>query len=301
MTHGGHGYGAFLGDENDLALACAMAFPAPFLAFQYLQGTKRWLAGGATLVLLLGIVASFSRGGFLGLAAAFGYCIIASERRVRNLAVCGVLSAVFLLSIPVAYRQEMGTIRETSSGTAEERLFLWFTATRMWADHPIFGVGPRNSAYLLSKYQPPPTEGGLFSGSEYQGRSWGMKALHSTYFELLSERGLVGVALFAAMAFEHFRGLRRLRRRFPRKRIPPALARDATLYALALEAGLVGYLVAGSFLSMLTYPFFWFFTALAVAHERGVRRDLLAVIHRNRNRTPKGKRTPIATIAPQAL
>lgn len=273
IGHDGHGYGSFMGDENDLALACVMAFPASFLGFQYLRGARRWVCGGIALLLLAGIVASFSRGGFLGLLAAFGYMLFAGANRARNLALCAAAGIAFLVVIPTDYRDEIGTIRETQSGTAEERLFLWVTAARMWADHPFFGVGPRNSAYLLERYQPEPM-GDLFSGGEFQNRRWGMKKVHSTYFELLAERGLVGFGLFSAIAFFFYKQLRQLRREVAKRRGDPIdLVRDASMYALALESGLAGYLVAGAFLSMLSYPYFWFFTALGVAHERAIRRE----------------------------
>src|SRR5262249_21897296 len=76
ITHSGRGYGSFLGDENDLAIACDMAVPFPFLAAQSLRGWKRWTCGFALLVLLVGIVASWSRGGFLGLIGAILYCLL---------------------------------------------------------------------------------------------------------------------------------------------------------------------------------------------------------------------------------
>ncbi len=274
LTHDGHGYGSFLGDENDLALACDMALPFAFLGAQSFRGAKRWTCGFAAILLLSGVVASWSRGGFLGGIAAVAYCLLVGRHRVRNIAIGCALAGAFYLAVPSSYRAEMATIEDTDEGTAETRLFLWVTATRMWKDHPIFGVGPNNAAFLVGRYQPGPTEGGMFSSPAFQERDWGMTALHSVYFQLLAERGLVGVALFGWMLFAFYADLRRLRRDAPRARASaPQLVRDTTMYAIALEAAMAGFLVAGAFLSMLYYPYFWFFTALAVAHERAIRRE----------------------------
>jgi len=274
ITHDGRGYGSFLGDENDLALACDMAFPFAILGLQCFRGAKRWVCGFAALLLLCGVVASFSRGGFLGLVAAAGYCLLAARHRVRNIAIGCTLAGVFYLAVPSGYRSEIGTIEDTSSGTAEARLFLWTAAARMWTDHPIFGVGPANAPFLLGRYQVEATEGAMFSGRQFQERDWSMTALHSVYLQLLSERGLVGVLLFGWMAVAFYAGLRRLRREAQRMRDgPPSLVADASMYALALEAAMAGYLVAAGFLSMLYFPYFWFFTALAVAHDRAIRRE----------------------------
>src|SRR5437016_3543620 len=40
ITHGGTGPGAMLGDENDLALGCATAFPFAFYGFERLSGSR---------------------------------------------------------------------------------------------------------------------------------------------------------------------------------------------------------------------------------------------------------------------
>jgi hypothetical protein len=275
ITHGGHGYGDALGDENDLSLAICMAVPFALVGVQYLRGAKRWACAALLLVLVIGTVTSFSRGGFLGLIAAGGYGLLAVGRhRIRNFAIACVVATVFYLSIPSDYANEMGTMTDTKEGTAEARFFVWIAAYRIWLDYPILGAGPENSSLLLGMYQPGPTEGGMFSSPAYQERSWSMAALHSVYFQVLSERGFVGISLFAWITFVFYRGLRRLRRDVWRVRgAPRDLQRDAEMYALALESAMTGFLVAGAFLSVLYYPYFWFFSALAVAHERAIRRE----------------------------
>jgi O-antigen ligase len=273
LTHSGQGYGTFLGDENDLAIACDMAFPFAYLAISRYRGGKRLLCIAAAALLVAGVVASFSRGGFLGLAAGFAYCVLTGQRRLRSIAIAITVSLTFLLLVPRRYVSELQTMSETETGTAENRFFLWTAATLMWMDHPVFGVGPGNSKFLLGEYNPKPTAGGLFSSPFYTDRIWSMRALHSLYFELLSERGIVGVVLFGIMAVDHYRGLRRIRRGMSKVRgiAGSSLVVDSHLYTRALAASMTGLLVAGGFLSMLNYPYFWFFGALAVALDRAVR------------------------------
>jgi len=274
ITHNGRGYGTYLGDENDLALACDMAFPFAFVGFQTLRGPRRWICGFAAVLLVCGVVASFSRGGFLGLAASGSYCVLSGRHRIRSIALGCAAAGIFYLAIPSDYKSEIESIREFDSGTGENRLFLWATAVNIWLDYPILGAGPLNSAYLMSEYTPAPTESGLFSGRQYTERIWAMRALHSIYFQVLAERGLVGCVLFGWLAVGHYAGLRRLRRELAASRPrQPALAREVHLYGLGLEAAMAGFLVAGAFLSMPTYPYFWFFSALAVALERAIRRE----------------------------
>jgi O-antigen ligase len=99
-----------------------------------------------------------------------------------------------------------------------------------------------------------------------------MRAVHSLYFELLAERGIVGCLLFGLMAIHFYRGLNKLRRAATTGQLRHgSVAMEAELYGLALQASLASFLVAAAFLSMLAYPYFWFLTALGVALDRGVR------------------------------
>jgi O-antigen ligase len=272
MLHEGRGYGDFLGDENDLAIACVMLLPFGVVGFQQLSGLPRWLCGALAGLMILGVGASFSRGGFLGLAAAAGYCLFFGRHRVRNL-LLGVTAAVLLFALaPASYKGEMSTIQNTETGTAETRFFLWTAATRIWLDYPIMGVGGYNTKYRIGEYQPKGGFGDLFEAREFHERDWSGLAIHSLYFELLADRGLVGVGLFAAIAFLHYRTCVRLRRAAQEGRLPGGRRRDVYLFALALEASMTGFLTAGAFLSMATYPHFWFLSAQAVALDRWARR-----------------------------
>lgn len=280
ITHGGRGPGGFLGDENDLALACCTAFPFAFYGFERLPGWKRWASGAVAVLCVLAIVASFSRGGFLGLASVGLYCFLASTQKLRNLAVSLVSVLAFLALAPQDYLDEIYTIQETDEGTARARRFLWETAWNMWEDYPVFGVGGGNFNFLAGEYQPRDYE-----GRNYQDRDWSGQATHSAYFQCLSERGAVGTGLLLYIVFVHFRTIRRVRRIARSGRLPPDMVRDVEILGGALGAAIIGYLSAGAFLSVLYYPYPWYFSGMAVALEAAVDREVDA-----RNRTGAGTR-----------
>jgi hypothetical protein len=50
--------------------------------------------------------------------------------------------------------------------------------------------------------------------------------------------------------------------------------KEASLHAHAIRAALIGYLVSGTFLSVLTYPHFWLLVALTVSLHESTRRRL---------------------------
>lgn len=264
ITHGGHGPGGFLGDENDLALACVGAFPFAFYGFQLLPGWRRFVAGGCGVLLVLAVVVSLSRGGFVGLVAALVYCFAVSANKIRNFLLALVAAGVFLVLAPQSYLEEMSTIQNTDSGTADTRKFLWATAWNIWKAHPILGVGGSNFNYVAGEYTP--KDDPRWQTPDYQERNWSGTTVHSTYYQFLSELGLVGTGLYAVMVIGHFRGIGGLRKKMRRRKdLPKDLRTEVEVYAGSLAGGMIGTLAAGAFLSAGYYPYAYFYTGAGVA------------------------------------
>jgi O-antigen ligase len=271
VTHGGRGPGGFLGDENDLALACVTAFPLAFYGFEFMRGWRRFACLGFAVLLAVAVVVSFSRGGFLGLAAGGLYCFIASRHKLRDLALLLVAALAFVGLAPQSYLDELETIVSGSQqGTAESRRFLWTTATRMWQQNPVLGVGGLNFSWQVGRYQPRDD----FLSPAYQERDWSGTTTHSLYYQMLAEQGTVGMALLAAMVLLHFRTLWRLRRDL--RRIPglhPDVIREADLYGGGLGGAMFAFLVSGAFISVAYYPYHFYFAGMAVGLDAALRRE----------------------------
>ena len=278
ITHGGRGPGAMLGDENDLALGCATALPFAFYGFERLSGRRRWIYGAIGGLLTVAIVASFSRGGFVALATAGVYCWMASRYKLRGLVAVALAATLLMVAAPdrgrtgESYTERLYSMFNTSEGTAEFRQFLWSTARNMWKAHPLFGVGGGNFPYLVGQYQP--TD---FQKREYLEQDWSGTVTHSFYFQVLAEDGSVGILLIAYIVWSHFRTIRRLRKFASQPEVPFDVRRDAELYGGALGGAIAGYCAAGAFLSVAYYPYLWYFSAMAVALETAVRRDVITV------------------------
>ena len=271
---GGRGSGGYIGDENDLALACVTAFPIAFLGARAFHGRAKLACVVLVVGLTAGVVASFSRGGFVAFAAVLGYCVLTGRHRVRNTVIGLVAAAIMLAMAPAGYRAEIRSITQTTTGTAEGRLFLWFAAWRMWLDHPLLGVGPASNIFLIGDYQPRQNEGGLFNQDMYRYRSWSGTAVHSLYFEALADLGVLGCLILAAIIADHLLRMRRLRRAYGDDAdVPDALRRDVQIYGIGLSGAMVAYLSAGLFLSITYYPYVWYVTAMGVALENWARRS----------------------------
>ncbi|MEZ4330518.1 MAG: O-antigen ligase family protein [Myxococcota bacterium] len=262
---GGFGPGGNIGDENEMALACVTAIPMAFFGVVHARGAQRWVYGGIGLVLVVAIVISKSRGGFVGLALTVAYIILISKHRIRALAGLAIAALVFVIAVPKTYLMEIVSIKqeatgEIEDGTADARFFLWTAAFNMWKAHPILGVGAGNSIYHTGRYQPD------WEAPMYSERDWSGTAIHSGVFEALSELGSVGVFFYTAMFVHHFSTLRRVRRTARRaKGLSRRLRAEFEMYSGALAGGIIGYLGSGVFLSVAYHPYAFYFSALGVA------------------------------------
>ena len=78
------------------------------------------------------------------------------------------------------YWQEIGTISDTETGTADHRKDLWRIATYMFMSYPLTGVGPNNFRWRIQEFE-------TSEIIQKYGHSLGGSAFtHSLYFELLA-------------------------------------------------------------------------------------------------------------------
>jgi len=266
ITHGGIGIGGYYGDENDLSLTLVMAIPVAYFLFHGSQRTRRLMYAISLVILILGFVAGFSRGGFMGLIGVAIYCLWRSPKRFTALGTMALLVLAMLAFAPPGYWEEMDTIKMgTENKTGQSRIYLWKSAWRMFLDNPLWGVGPGSFQFAMSIYQPPE----LLHGVSLSGR-----ALHSSHFQLLAGLALPGLIIYTLIIYKHFQSVLHISRSAstslgtPRPLLPTEQTDQAVFLssaAVGFGGGLVGCIVAGAFVSVLYYPQFWTFTGIMVA------------------------------------
>jgi hypothetical protein len=82
-THGGSS--GLTNDPNDLALSLNMALPVVWYLFESSRSTfHKFVLGGVLTVFLIGIVLSYSRGGFIALLALFMWFVYRKVKEGNN-------------------------------------------------------------------------------------------------------------------------------------------------------------------------------------------------------------------------
>lgn len=164
-----------------------------------------WLAAASTIG-LIGIGLSFSRGAWLGAAAATGVLLLSASRRLQVAAlVLGLVGGLFLLGggavlLPDALRERalqlttqlrLFDVRDVQltdeTFAAIERMTHWQAGLAMARDYPWTGVGVGNYNARFAEYSPHP----LFRIS--RGHA------HNYYIHALAETGILGLAAYLVL------------------------------------------------------------------------------------------------------
>jgi O-antigen ligase len=148
-----------------------------------------------------------------------------------------------LIIVPTDLGSRMWTVFEPETAAPagleasnKAHLALFFAALRMIADNPIFGVGPLNFKSLST----------LYTGLE-QGN-----IAHNSFLEVAAEFGLPVFVVFVLLLLATFRILNRA------ARLEVSLeGRRLAGWAEGLRSGLIGFLVAGCFISAQYEKMLW--------------------------------------------
>ena len=157
IIKGGRGIGGFLGDENDFCMTINMVIPfSYYIAMSENTSSKKKLFYLVVTCLFVSAnIASFSRGGFVGLIGVGFYLWIKSSKKVMTSLVIAMMALFIVLVAPEKYWDRIRSITQegSQSGTGEERVYTWGIAWDMFKGNPLFGVGQGNAPWEIGKYE----------------------------------------------------------------------------------------------------------------------------------------------------
>lgn len=265
LTAGGHKIEAIgtVGDNNGVAMALLMTIPLLLYCAKY--SAERWVRLGMYATATLGtvtVIATYSRGGFIGMLVLCLMLLKGSKYKVRALIAVSVVAMVVFALLPDNYLSRMGTISDaTSDDSFSIRLLAWKINYLMALDHPFLG----NGLYASLNWQ-------NWSSHLGEATTWlfpsplVMKTFvaHSIYFQVLGDTGFVGLFLFVAIL------LTALVKTIQTQRIvrrDPALEWSGDL-ARATQMSLAVYCVSGAALSLVYFELLYILLAMISRNHR---------------------------------
>lgn len=248
-----------IGEKNRYAQVLLIALPiAIFLAFSQRRRWLRWLAGGASLLMLAGILLTFSRGAAVALILVLMATAIVRRVRLTRLALAAAAALLVLTAVAPDYLLRLGTLSGVGGLVFEEandpdgailgRTTENLAALLTFVDHPLTGVGPgRFSQDFVADY----------------GNQLGIRHLepgreaHNLFLDVAANTGLVGLVPFLAIGWVTLAGLVRVRRKWLNRRDDYANIATGLLFSVG------AYFVTGLFLHLSYERYFWLLIAVA--------------------------------------
>lgn len=246
-------------DPNDLSYVLITTLPIAAALFTVSTGLKKLLLLGGMVAMLLTMVLTGSRGGYIALflvAMLFTFKPIALARdgRLREVRIGSALVRVMALVIalnlawlvaPPDIKARMMTFVDIGSdynsnmSDNSSRLVIWKRHALATFDRPTgFGLGSAN------------TVDGLYGGL--------YKTTHNTVVQAMVELGFLGLFLLLGAYYVSWRDLR-IAETVSKKSIEPLSPEQSriSLYSRALRMSLVGNITSGFFLSQAYGPMLW--------------------------------------------
>jgi O-antigen ligase len=204
-------------------------------------GVKKLIFAGFSVLTGIGVIATFSRGGFIGLVCVSAVLAWRLARSNKFLIIAGLplVLVAFLLFAPSGYKSRIArTTDDSGIARREELKRSLFVALH----HPLFGVGMNN--YII------------YSDVNH--------ATHNAYTQVASELGFPAMFLYILFLVTPLRGIRRIGRETSETR------RLSGHYYLAvgMEASLIGYMVSSFFLSVAYLWYVYYLVGYAICFRR---------------------------------
>ncbi len=259
---------------NDNSAAAHLIPTLPLLALGVWSGGwwRRLICIAAAPFIVNTIMLCNSRGATIATAASFLAAMVLARGRLRLAAIGMVLAGILLGGVLADRRfleRQMTTLDYEEDGSAMGRIESWKGALRLMSDHP-FGVGGGGFDALSPIYIPAVVE--AHGGEE--------RAVHNTFLWVGSDWGILGLLCFMFFIGSTLLELHRIR--------DGTRDRQVYLESLALEIGLIGFLVAAFFINRPYAEILYWMAALTASL-------------RNQQRAEQPVPVPEALPAPAAL
>ncbi len=177
---------ATFSNPNTFAEYLEYMLPVAVALFFAAKGIKKKLINGfvaATMVICL--ILTFSRGSYIGFAAAMlVFVIIKYARHIPVLIISGIAALPFAVRLmPAAVVQRASSIGSLADSSNAYRVLVWQGTLRMIKDFWISGIGLGHEAFQVAFL-------------EYTFNNSRVEHAHNTLLEIAAESGITGLLVF---------------------------------------------------------------------------------------------------------
>ena len=250
-----------IGETNRYAQIMVVLLPFGIvLMFLEKHPKMKFAAAACCLPILWAVLLTFSRSAGVALIFLFVLVLACGYVRLRHAVLVGAAGLIFIVIAAPVFLHRFATLTTMtqlqSSSTAvgaessiRNRATLYLATLRIFADHPLLGVGPGQTRLYIPRY------------AEDTGfvRIDKTKRAHDMYLETLSDVGIVGFLGFMLVVATILLKLLRVRRELLERDLQYVHIVTALIMAISL------YLLTALFLQLSYQRYYWILLALAGA------------------------------------
>lgn len=251
--------------QNSGELAIQMLMFSP-IAYQLtlcmkprLTSFKYWMMLAMPITGAMTVMGASSRGGQIGMAFQVVYTFLRERLSIRSILIALIVMVVGYWVLPDEQLERFSGSGEDK--TSQQRLFYWEHGIEMIQDHPWQGVGYFNFAPYYAEHYP---EDMLYEQAQLP---------HNIFIQIGTDTGIPGLILYLFLIYSGFKKtseVRKLAAKLP----------TGSFYYFGLtrgfDAALLGFLIAGQFVTVGYYPFMWIHLAFVVSMKNIVSKQFPA-------------------------
>ena len=247
-----------LGNPNVLSEYLLLAIPfAGACALTAKGAVKKLFFTGCLGAMLLCMVLTFARGGWLGLIIAAAIFLVMLDRRFIIVGI--VMLIIMYFALPDVILKRFLSIGNVKDSSTSYRVSIWLATITMLRDYWFTGIGPGTAAF--NKIYP-----------FYSFNTVSAPHSHNLYLQVMCETGVSGIVIFLTLLFSYFRNLCAA--------ISKEADRSSKILQIAAISSVIGFLVQSatdhSFYNYRVTLVFWAVLGLGALAARRSRLPLTA-------------------------
>nr|WP_251068197.1 O-antigen ligase family protein [Marinobacter sp. C7] len=204
------------------------------------------------------VLGSSSRGGQLALIFQILFKNLKFVLRLKVIASVLLVGASIWYLLPPEQKMRFENIGQDVS--SKQRILYWENGFKMMQSHPWLGVGYYNYIPYYEKYYP---EDMLYSRAELP---------HNIFIQVGADLGYPALVLYLSMIIYVYLKTKALKKSLRSQGKDPLFVNILD----GLNISLVGFVVAGQFVSVVYYPFLWIHFAIFVSCENIIIKEMVA-------------------------
>jgi putative inorganic carbon (hco3(-)) transporter len=292
-TWGLQGPPGYFQNSGEFAIQMLMFAPIGYevalFARPFVSRFKYWCLMSMPLTAAMSIMGASSRGGQVAMVyEVYGSMLKGRLNFKTLLAVALVFYAGFQL-LPEEQKARFSSAGD--DGTSKQRLLYWQHGMTMIEDNPLLGIGYFNFPRYFAVHYPQD----MLRGPAFTAEGIVTSELpHNIFIQIGTDTGVTGLVIFGMLIFRTWR--------IQREIVILAKAHNDTQkpfapFAKGLTVAMWGFIIAGQFVTVTYYPFFWINLAFMVSLRNVARKHYLALDAAQPSQPPESKRPGRSLVA----